>query len=140
MRLSVTPASLSAQLLIDLGKIYQPYFKPENLTPQALTELIEQQEHTLFVSIFNERHLGAVNVYIEGYKATLSLLSIRELTRRRGVAINLLSEVEKKLKTQSVKNISLDLNTFLREEQTGLRLFMQAAGYKIIDNNCIKNI
>ncbi|AGH82233.1 hypothetical protein PCNPT3_11485 [Psychromonas sp. CNPT3] len=140
MRLSVTSALLSAQLLIDLAKIYQPYFDADKLTQQALTALIENKDSTLYVTLFNERHLGAVEVKVEGNKACLSLLSIRDLTRRRGVGINLLREVEKHLKIQSVQEVALTLEDFPKQEQAGVALFLQAAGYQNISDIYIKQI
>ena len=59
MRLSVFSPESSSQLLIDLSKIYQNYFTDDQLATESLQTLIENEHSQLYVTMFNERHLGA---------------------------------------------------------------------------------
>ncbi|HEY5715919.1 MAG TPA: aspartate 1-decarboxylase autocleavage activator PanM [Psychromonas sp.] len=129
MRLSVFLPEQSTQLLIDLQKLYQDYFTPEQLTNESLQALIEDQQAQLFVTLFNARHLGAVRVSTIEREATLSLLCVREVTRRRGVAKNLLNQVEKLLKDEGTEVVKMYLDEFPEKEKQGVTLFMQACGY-----------
>ncbi|MFT6986510.1 MAG: ribosomal protein S18 acetylase RimI-like enzyme [Psychromonas sp.] len=132
MRLSVFSPENSSQLLIDLGKIYQNYFTANQLSPKSLQALIENEQAQLYVTRFNDRHLGALQVRTTGTQAQLSLLAVRDITRRRGVAKNLLSEVEKQLKSQGVVQVTMRSDEIKEEEKKGLSLFMQASGYQLI--------
>ena len=134
MRLSVFMPQKSTQLLIDLRKIYQDYFTPQQLSDESLIALIEQPDSQLYATMFNGRHLGAIHVTVNNAEAILSLLSVRELTRRRGVAKNLLLEVEKQLKSKGVNTLKMDSNNISQKEKDGLYLFMQASGYDLKDN------
>ncbi|MFT6927510.1 MAG: GNAT superfamily N-acetyltransferase [Psychromonas sp.] len=140
MRLSVFSPEYSTQLLIDLQKIYQPYFSPEELTTESLQTLIEDKQSQLFVTLFNARHLGAVRVCATEHEATLSLLSVRDLTRRRGIAKNLLKEVEKHLKNKNMTVVKMCLDKFPEQEKEGLTLFMLACGYSLTDGLFSKNL
>lgn len=140
MRLSVFSATSSQQLLIDLKKIYQDYLTAEQLTPEALQAMVDDQQHQLFVTMFNERYLGAVQVSITGQQAQLALLTVRDLTRRRGVAKNLLREVEKDLKTKNATQVKMALTDIKEEEIEGLTLFMQACGYQLSNTTFSKNL
>jgi GNAT superfamily N-acetyltransferase len=81
--------------------------------------------------MFNGRHLGAVQVTVIEDQAQLRLLTIRELTRRRGVAKNLLREVEMQLQRENVSEVKMELKEIKEEEKEGLTLFMQACGYQL---------
>ncbi len=140
MRLSVFSPESSTQLLIDLAKIYQDYFPPEQLTHESLQALIENEQAQFYVTLFNERHLGALQVQITEHQALLSLLSVRDLTRRRGIAKNLLREVEKQLKSELVTMLKMSLNDIPEEEKEGLTLFMQAAGYQLAEGIFTKSL
>lgn len=129
MRLSVFSAQHSAQLLIDLHKLYQGYLSAEQLTEASLQALIENPQARLFVTLFNARHLGAVQVQCSAQLATLSLLCVRDVTRRRGVAKNLLNEVEKRLKNENILVLKMSLDEFPEQEKHAVILFMQASGY-----------
>ena len=131
MRLSVFSPKKSAQLFIDLRKIYHDYLPAEQLTDECLSTLITQADSSLYVTLFNGRHLGAIQITIKKTTAALSLLTVRALTRRRGVATNLLREVEKRLKIDGINNITMDYSEILQGDKEGLILFMQANGYYI---------
>ncbi|WP_019615465.1 aspartate 1-decarboxylase autocleavage activator PanM [Psychromonas ossibalaenae] len=140
MRLSVFSPESSTQLLIDLAKIYQGYFPPEQLTQESLQALIENEQTQFYVTLFNERHLGALQIQVTEHQAQLSLLSVRDLTRRRGIAKNLLREVEKQLKSEQVSMISMSLKEIPEAEKQGLTLFMQAVGYQLSDSVFTKTL
>jgi len=69
---------------IDLGKIW-----PENTA--MLFDISENKR--LYVAKFNDRLLGAVQVTLNGTQGILTALSVREITRRRGVGQYLVEEV-----------------------------------------------
>ena len=140
MRLSVFLPESSPQLFIDLQKLYQGYLAEQSLTVEALEELINAPNKLFFTTLFNARHLGAVQVSIEQNIAQLSLLSVRDLTRRRGVGKNLLREVEKALKEKSVNEVQLSLSEIVKAEQQGMSLFMQACGYHLNDKKLVKQL
>jgi GNAT superfamily N-acetyltransferase len=140
MRLSVFSPEYSTQLFIDLAKLYQGYFSPEQLTKESLLALIEDQQAQLFVTLFNARHLGAVRVHTTEQEARLSLLCVRDLTRRRGIAKNLLKEVEKCLKNKNIAVVQMCLDGFPEQQKEGVTLFMQACGYSLTDSLFRKNL
>ncbi|MBJ3815646.1 aspartate 1-decarboxylase autocleavage activator PanM [Shimwellia pseudoproteus] len=76
--------ALSGQDIIDLGKIWPEY---------SADTLLMDDTHLLYAAQFNERLLGAVRVTINGQRAMLDSLRIRELTRRRGVGQYLIEEI-----------------------------------------------
>lgn len=133
MRLSVFLPKKSPQLLIDLRKIYQNYFTAEQLTSEALQALIEAEGAQFYATMFNERHLGAVQVVTTGTQAELKFLTIRDLTRRKGLAKNLLKEVEKQLREEKVNEVIMLLSTIKEEEKEGLTLFMASCDYQLND-------
>ncbi|MCW8996522.1 MAG: aspartate 1-decarboxylase autocleavage activator PanM [Psychromonas sp.] len=140
MRLSVFSPESSAQLFIDLRKIYQNYFTDEQLTTESLQSFIENEHSQLYVTMFNERHLGAVQVTVIEDQAVLRFLTVRDLTRRKGIAKNLLREVEKQLKAEAVSTVKMALQEIQEEEKEGLTLFMQACGYQLNDGIFSKSL
>lgn len=129
MRLSVFSPESSLQLFIDLQKLYQGYLSDQKLTEASLIQLINTPEKLFFVTLFNARHLGAVQVSIKENNAQLNLLCVRDITRRRGVGKNLLREVEKKLKVQGITHVQLNVAELKEIERETMVLFMQACGY-----------
>lgn len=73
-----------AQDKIDLGKIWS-----EN----AVMQLNLSDNQRLYAAKFNERLLGAVQVTLGDTQGVLTALSVREITRRRGVGQYLVEEV-----------------------------------------------
>ena len=73
-----------AQDKIDLGKIWS-----EN----AVMQLDLSEDKRLYAAKFNDRLLGAVQVTLNGTQGVLTALSVREITRRRGVGQYLVEEV-----------------------------------------------
>jgi N-acetylglutamate synthase-like GNAT family acetyltransferase len=138
MRLSVFLPQSSHQLFLDLQKLYQPYLNEQQLTPDALQELISHPKTLFFVTQFNARHLGAVQVEIKHEYAQLSLLCIRDVTRRRGVGKNLLREVEKQLKSKQVTNVEFSLTALKESNRETMIQFMQACGYQLTGQKLTK--
>ena len=141
MRLSVFIAdTLSTQLVIDLQKIYGDYLPATSLTTEAITEQLKDSESRLFMTMFNERHIGAVKVQITGATATLSQLQIRDLTRRRGVGKNLLRQVEKQLKTEGVTKVEYTLAEVAESAQLATQAFLVNSDYQVNDSIAVKAI
>lgn len=140
MRLSVFSPESSTQLFIDLKKLYQGYLREEELTQEALESLIDSPNKLFFVTLFNARHLGAVQVSLIQEKAELALLCVRDITRRRGVGKNLLREVEKRLKDESITEVSLSLTKIKENEKKSLIIFMQTCGYQLNGQKLTKKL
>lgn len=91
------PTELSQQDLADLDKIYAD-MPAELLAPYAdATTLIEHgiANNALVTARFNSRLLGAALLNRQSTQWLLSHLCIREITRQRGVAKRLVSEVHR---------------------------------------------
>jgi len=139
MRLSVFIAdTLSTQLVIDLQKIYGDYLPASSLTTEAITEQLNDSQSRLYLTMFNERHIGAVKVQITEATATLSQLQIRDLTRRRGVGKNLLKQVEKQLKAEGVTQIEYALTEVHESILLATQAFLVNSDYQINDGMAIK--
>lgn len=141
MRLSVFIANTpSTQLIIDLQKIYANYLPEASLTEQVLAELITQTTSRLYMTMFNERHIGAVNVQLNATLATLSQLTIRDLTRRRGIGKNLLKQIEKSLREEGIKDIEYDLKEVAEEQWLATQKFLSDSGYQLNNNIASKQL
>ena len=141
MRLSVFIANTpSTQLIIDLQKIYANYLPEASLTEQVLAELITQTTSRLYMTMFNERHIGAVNVQLNATQATLSQLTIRDLTRRRGIGKNLLKQIEKSLREEGIKDIEYDLKEIAEEQWLATQAFLSDSGYQLNNNIASKQL
>ena len=141
MRLSVFIANqTSPQLIIDLQKIYLDLLPVETLTEQAIQACLSEPCTRLFMTMFNERHIGAVKVVTEAKKAVLSQLCIREITRRRGIGKNLLKQVETQLVSEAINEVEYSLEEVNENELTIMQTFLQECGYTIKENIASKNI
>lgn len=141
MRLSVFIANTpSTQLIIDLQKIYANYLPKASLTEQALAELVTQTTSRLYMTMFNERHIGAINVQLNATLATLSQLTIRDLTRRRGIGKNLLKQIEKSLREEGIKDIEYDLKEVAEEQWLATQAFLSDSGYQLNNNIASKQL
>tara|TARA_R110001583_G_scaffold1583_3_gene12343 strand:- start:23420 stop:23842 length:423 start_codon:yes stop_codon:yes gene_type:complete len=140
MRLSVFIPESSPQLFIDLQKLYQGYLCEQDLSIEVLTKRIDNPQSLFFVTLFNARHLGAIEVVVDNNSAHLSDLCVRDITRRRGVGKNLLREVEKYLIGKNIKTVILPLANIKDDEQAGVTLFMQTCGYQLINANFMKKL
>ena len=128
MRLSVFIAEQpSTQLIIDLKKIYLNYLPESEITESKISEILEKS--SLFMTMFNERHIGAVKVEKNSTTATLSQLCIREITRRRGIGKNLLKQIEKQLITDGMTEIKYNLQEVKENEHSATKAFLTDSGY-----------
>lgn len=141
MRLSVfTVDTLSTQLIIDLQKIYSNIWPAASLTAQALNNIFITNTAQLFVTMFNERHIGSVKITIESEEATLSLLCVRDITRRRGIGKNLLKQVEKTLVENGLKGVRYDLTEIPSQHLLSTQAFLSDSGYCISGNMAEKEL
>lgn len=141
MRLSVFMVSaLPAQLVIDLQKIYADYLPADSLTEQAISESLQEKGTRVYATMFNERHIGAAKVNISGSKATLSQLTVRDLTRRRGVGKNLLVQIEKSLMQEGIKQIEYNLQEVAEKECLSTQAFLVDSGYTLNGHIAIKQL
>lgn len=96
--------------LVDLNKIYTEFFDE---TAQAFVAKASTQPNSWFAgALFNDHLLGAVLVTEEADRWKLSHLSVRKVTRRRGVATRLLNllAVEAKAKKMPLSTLGLENN------------------------------
>lgn len=141
MRLSVFAAEKPLpQLIIDLQKLYAGYLSEQQLSEQALTTELLDDNNCYYVTMFNARHIGAVKVQQQAEKALLSRLCIRDITRRRGVGKNLLTQVETLLASQGVKEISYNLQEVSEDELLSTQAFLVDSHYKIDATNAYKQL
>jgi len=139
MRLSVFLAeTLSQQLVTDLQKIYLNYLPQTSLTEAAISNSLTSTR--LYLTMFNARHIGAVKVQLEGDKATLSELCIRDITRRRGVGKNLLKRIEEALLPEGIKEIQYDLDEVSEEELLATQAFLTNSFYEIDNKLAVKKL
>jgi GNAT superfamily N-acetyltransferase len=117
--------SLSAQDLIDLAKIW-----PEQSPAEWQSWL--SGSHALFAATFNERLLAAVKISLTGESAELQDLLVREVTRRRGVGLYLIEDMQAQL--PQVKSW-----TMKAEPEPVLDAFMQACGFSKENGRWIKS-
>ncbi|MGJ8581827.1 MAG: aspartate 1-decarboxylase autocleavage activator PanM [Psychromonas sp.] len=141
MRLSVFIAdTLSTQLIIDLQKIYGDYLPAASLTTEAIKEQLNDTESRWFLTMFNERHIGAVKVRIKETTAILSQLQIRALTRRRGVGKNLLKQIEKQLKAEGITQLQYALNEVDEAALLSTQAFFVNSDYQVSDGVALKTL
>ena len=127
MRLSVFhPETVNSQLLIDLKKIYTPAWSDTQLTDEALNALITQNQPSLYVAMFNQRHIAAAQLTIEANQARVNNFVVRDLTRRRGVGKYLLAQLEATAQRQGAAEISV----ILSETEQAFSGFLVAMGYQ----------
>lgn len=108
---------LSAQDNIDLAKIW-PNQQPADWQTNDDLKVI-------FAARFNDRLLAAVKVNIDGERAELADLCVREVTRRRGVGLYLLEDLQHQLPV--VKNYSMQA----LPDNPVLEAFMRACGFTL---------
>lgn len=108
--------TLTPQDRIDLAKIW-----PQENIPQWEPSMNE--ENMLFIARFNARLLAAVKVSIKGKQAELTDLHVRDVTRRRGVGLYLVQDIQAQLPEITVWIMQY------QESDEVLGAFMQACGF-----------
>ncbi|MFI8416215.1 aspartate 1-decarboxylase autocleavage activator PanM [Serratia sp. NPDC078593] len=112
--------ALSNQDLIDLGKIW-PHQQP------AHWQTWLEADKALFGARFNDRLLGAVKIALGDECAQLHDLLVREITRRRGVGLYLIEEVQQQL--PQVARWQLSTAGLTPRERGEVDNFMRACGF-----------
>ena len=141
MRLSVFMVStLPSQLVIDFQKIYAGYIPAASLTEQAISERLKETGTRIYATMFNERHIGAVKVKIDDVTAHLSQLTVRDLTRRRGVGKNLLTQIEKLLRVEGIQHIEYNLQEVDEKEYLATQAFLSNSGYLLNEHIATKQL
>jgi len=112
--------TLSQQDLIDLGKIW-PHQQPEQWQSGL------NGNKALFATRFNERLLGAVKLELDGERAQLQDLLVREVTRRRGVGLYLVQDVQRQL--PQITHWQLSTAGLTPRERGEVDNFMRACGF-----------
>lgn len=126
MKLTIVKlSSLSAQDLSDLAKIW-----PQQQAADWQRWINEQG--MIFAARFNDRLLAAVKVSVNATQGTLSDLTVREVTRRRGVGLYLLEDLQQQL--PEINHWSMDASS----EESVLHAFMQACGFHLTAGQWLK--
>lgn len=112
--------TLTNQDYIDLAKIW-----PRQVNAQWDNWL--DQGNLLFAARFNQRLLAAVKVQLTGEHAELRDLMVREITRRRGVGLYLLEDLQRQL--PQVAQWRLADNQPDEQDDDTLTPFMLACGF-----------
>ena len=81
----------------------------------------------LFAARFNERLLGAVKLELDGERAQLQDLLVREVTRRRGVGLYLVQDVQRQL--PQITHWQLSTAGLTPRERGEVDNFMRACGF-----------
>ncbi|EIC82627.1 aspartate 1-decarboxylase autocleavage activator PanM [Serratia sp. M24T3] len=110
--------ALTDQDKIDLAKIWP--------NQQVSDWQSEGDLKIIFAARFNDRLLGAVKVSISGKQAELNDLCVREVTRRRGVGLYLLEDLQQQL--PEVRDFSMQAVA----DKPALDAFMRACGFELI--------
>ncbi|PVZ86329.1 aspartate 1-decarboxylase autocleavage activator PanM [Serratia sp. S1B] len=111
---------LSPQDLIDLGKIW-PHQQP------AQWQSDQQDGKVLFAARFNDRLLAAVKIEMQEDRAQLYDLMVREVTRRRGVGLYLVQDIQCQL--PQVQHWLLSTHGLTSGERGEIDNFMRACGF-----------
>jgi GNAT superfamily N-acetyltransferase len=111
--------ALTAQDRIDLGKVW-PDLEIEQLE-QSLSE-----RHRLYAARFNDRLLAGLQLEISGMQGRIHRLTVRDVTRRRGVGQYLLEETIRQNGSISDWWIADDGS----DDQQVRAAFMQACGFR----------
>lgn len=124
MKLTIVKLGLlSAQDKVDLSKIW-PYQQPADWS-------IDEDRQMIFAARFNDRLLGAVKVTVEAERAELKDLCVREVTRRRGVGLYLLEDLQNQLPAVKIFALQTLPDNALPEA------FMLACGFELTANGWV---
>lgn len=110
--------ALTPQDRLDLAKVW----------PQVIISQLEErlsETHRLYAARFNDRLLAALELDIDGTQGKVSHLTVREVTRRRGVGQYLLEDTMAQNSALADWWVADD-----GEDEQGVRAaFMQACGF-----------
>ena len=109
MRLSAfTVTESTPQLLIDITKLYRPFQNDEVAIKNSFDELLQDDNQTLFVSKFNDRHIGALIMQHDATTLFLSCIAVRDITQQRGVGKHLIQQAIEHAKKLELKNVTIE--------------------------------
>ena len=94
-------------------------------TPEVLERLVADRPGSLLVAELEGRIIGALSAVWDGWRGNLYRLAVREEHRRRGVALRLVQEGERRLVAGGARRISV---LAARDDATAAGLWT-AAGY-----------
>jgi len=108
MRLSAfTVTESTPQLLIDITKLYLPFQHDEAEIKNNFDKLLEDNEQSLFVAKFNDRHIGGLIMQNEDTALMLSCIAVRDITQQRGVGKYLIQQAIEHAKVQQLETITV---------------------------------
>jgi len=111
MRLSAfSVTATTPQLLIDITKLYRPFQHDEIEIKNSLDKLLQNNEQTLFVAKFNDRHIGGLIMQHNDAELILSCIAVRDITQQRGVGKYLIQQVIAHAKELGLKTIKISKN------------------------------
>ena len=118
MRLAAfTVTESSPQLLIDITKLYRPFQHDETEIKHCFETLLADNKQTLFVSKFNDRHIGGLIMQRDASTLFLSCIAVRDITQQRGVGKYLLSQA-----IEHAKSLGLSTVKVIKSEQVSTEL------------------
>lgn len=138
MRLSAfTIDTMTAQQLIDITKLYQPFNQDKDAIKTACERIIADPEQDLFVAKFNDRHIGGLIIQYQSDSAELDCIAVRDITRGRGVGQFLLQQVTQKCKASNYKMIRVLKNESCSDEVIG---FLKAQGFTELEDKLVLTV
>jgi len=135
MRLAAfTVTESTPQLLIDITKLYRPFQHDETEIKNNFDKLLADKSQTLFVTKFNDRHIGGLIMQHDTTTLFLSCIAVRDITQQRGVGKYLIQQVIEHAKSQQLETI-----TVVKTEQvnTELSAFLIHQGFTEQDSALI---
>jgi ribosomal protein S18 acetylase RimI-like enzyme len=93
--------------------------------PASLERLLETSEDTLLVAEVDGRMVGTLIAGWDGWRANFYRLAVRPSARRRGIALRLVAEAERRLAAKGARRLSAIV---MSEHDPAVALWL-AAGY-----------
>jgi len=118
MRLSAfTVTESTPQLLIDITKLYRPFQHDETEINNRFDKLLQDDNQTLFVTKFNDRHIGGLIMQHDATTLFLSCIAVRDITQQRGVGKYLVQQA-----IEHAKSLQLETVTVVKTAQVSAEL------------------
>lgn len=117
MRLSAfTVTESTPQLLIDITKLYRPFQDDEAEISNSFDKLLQDDNQTLFVAKFNDRHIGGLIMQHDATTLFLSCIAVRDITQQRGVGKYLIQQAIEYAKSLQLETIAVIKTTQVTAE------------------------
>jgi len=118
MRLAAfTVTESTPQLLIDITKLYRPFQHDESVLKNSFNKLLADENQTLFVTKFNDRHIGGLIMQHNATVLSLSCIAVRDITQQRGVGKYLVQQA-----IEHARALGLETVTVLKTVQVTAEL------------------